>query len=124
MSVFYGYMYILNGMMEECHQFVADNASENGASDSSDTDSNQICDKPIDLIQTHKCNKLNSTNDSMLSKLVKSKTFSIKDILGLEESDKKIERVKLTKDERIGGDRRLLNESELISPSAMINSSR
>lgn len=109
--------------MEKCQQFVGDNSSENGVDDSSDTDSDEICDKPIDLKQTYKCNQMNATNDSVLSKLVKSKTFSIKDILGLDESEKKFERVKLT-DERSSSGQRFLSESDSVSPSAMIDSSR
>lgn len=110
--------------MENCQQFVADNSSENGAVDeSSDADSDQIYDKPIDLKQTYKCNKLNATNDSVLSKLVKSKTFSIKDILGLDESDKKFERVKLG-EERCGNGQRFFSESDSVLPSAMIDTSR
>lgn len=112
--------------MEKCHQFVVDNNfSENdGVNDSSDSDSDQICDKPIDLKQSYKCNQLNATNDSVLSKLVKSKAFSIKDILGLDESDKKFERVKLSEERNGNGQCRMFNESDSISPSAMIDSSR
>lgn len=111
--------------MENCKQFDADNnLSENGGDDSSDSDSDQICDKPIDLKQTYndnKSNQLNATNDSVLSKLVKSKAFSIKDILGLDESDRKFEKSKLT-DERNG--KRFFSEIDSVLPSAIIDSSR
>lgn len=110
-------------MMEKCQPFGTDNLSENGVDDSSDSDSDQISDKPIDLKQTYKCNQLNATNDSVLSKLVKSKAFSIKDILGLDESDKKFESVKLAEG-RSGNSKRFFSESDSVSPSAMIDSSR
>lgn len=110
--------------MEKCQRFVANNSSENGVDDSSDSDSDQNCDKPIDLKQTYKCDQLNATNDSVLSKLVRSKAFSIKDILGLDESDKNVERVQIAAERNDNSQRFFHSESASASPSAMIDSSR
>lgn len=110
--------------MEKCRRFVANNLSENGVDDSSESDSDQNCDKPIDLKQTYKCDQMNATNDSVLSKLVRSKAFSIKDILGLDESDKNVEGARMGKERNANSQRFFTSESASVSPSVMIDSSR
>lgn len=110
--------------MEKCQRFVLNDSSENGVDDSSDSDSDQNCDKPIDLKQTCKSDQLIATNDSVLSKLVRSKAFSIKDILGLDESDKNIGKVEIGVEKNDNNQRFFTSESASGSPSAMIDSSR
>lgn len=82
--------------MEKWKRFTEDNLNDN--SDSSGSESDQMCnDEPIDLKQvTHEKHSKSIdvvsvvSNDWESLKLVKSKAFRIKDILGLEENEKKL----------------------------------
>lgn len=84
--------------MEKWEQIDDDNFSDN-SDEVSDCDSYQISDKPIDLKRTGADERVNEsdhmkvTNDVEISKLGKSsKTFTIKDILGLDENDGKFKK--------------------------------